>query len=204
MEGSKMNLSPHGIIELVGHEAIVLNRYKDTKGIWTIGIGHTQNAGIPNPHHITGTLSLNEVIDIFIRDVKSIETRVQKAFTRTITQHQFDAAVSFDFNTGAIDRAKWVQHFNCGNIKKSKYAFMQWRKPKEIINRRQYECKLFFEGKYSSTGWVNIYNAGKNGKIIWKKGKRIRLPKQIIEKITQSQKTESRFKKMIRGILWRK
>lgn len=40
-----MKLSKQGAMELIGHEAIVQTRYRDTKNIWTIGVGHTKAAG---------------------------------------------------------------------------------------------------------------------------------------------------------------
>ena len=38
-----------GAMELIGHEAIVQTRYRDTRNIWTIGVGHTKAAGDPDP-----------------------------------------------------------------------------------------------------------------------------------------------------------
>jgi hypothetical protein len=72
-------------------------------------------------------------MDIFARDIAKFETRVRKAFTRELSQAQFDAAVSFDFNTGGIHRASWVDHFNAGRDAQAKKAFMNWSKPREII-----------------------------------------------------------------------
>ncbi|WP_428141663.1 glycoside hydrolase family protein, partial [Bradyrhizobium sp.] len=34
---------------LISHEGIVLSRYKDSVGVWTIGVGHTKAAGNPDP-----------------------------------------------------------------------------------------------------------------------------------------------------------
>jgi lysozyme len=171
-----MKVSERGLAEIAGHEGIVLSRYKDSVGVWTIGIGHTVNAGQPDPSKVARELSLREVMEIFARDVQKFERRVNKAFSKPLTQAQFDAAVSFDFNTGGIHRASWVKKFNAGDIKGARKSFMAWRKPKEIIPRRQAERDLFFDGKYSGNGKVNTYKATSTGKVMWSSGQRVTLP----------------------------
>ena len=42
---NQMRVSAKGVIELISHEAIVLNSYHDTKGVWTFGVGVTDSAG---------------------------------------------------------------------------------------------------------------------------------------------------------------
>lgn len=171
-----MKVSERGLAEIAAHEGIVLSRYKDSVGVWTIGIGHTVNAGQPDPSKVTRELSLTEVMEIFARDVAKFEKRVSKAFTKPLSQSQFDAAVSFDFNTGGIHKASWVKKFNAGDIKGARKNFMLWRKPAEIIPRRQAECDLFFDGTYSGNGKANVYKASSTGKVLWSSGKRVTLP----------------------------
>lgn len=171
-----MRVSNKGLAEIASHEAIVKSKYKDSVGVWTIGIGHTAAAGHPDPEAVQGALSLHDVMDIFANDVQKFEQRVTNAFSRALTQEEFDAAVSFDFNTGGIDRATWVKEFNAGDLAAARNSFMNWRKPKEIIPRRQKECDLFFDHVYANDGFVTIYPATVRGKVQWSKGKRIKLP----------------------------
>jgi lysozyme len=171
-----MKVSKRGLAEIAAHEGIVLSKYKDSVGVWTIGIGHTKNAGLPNPATVSDELSLGEVMDIFARDIRKFENRVTSAFTRPLSQAQFDAAVSFDFNTGGIHKATWVKKYNAGDISGAKKSFMMWRKPPEIIPRRQAECILFFDGVYSGDGKVNVYRASSDGRVQWSSGKRVQLP----------------------------
>lgn len=171
-----MKISQRGLREIASHEAIVTSKYKDSVGVWTIGIGHTLGAGLPDPRRVVGDLSIEKTMEIFNRDIKKFERRVNKAFARALTQNQFDAAVSFDFNTGGIDRATWVKQFNRGDIKAARKSFMKWSKPKEIIARRRSECRLFFDGKYASNGYVSVYSASSNGRVNWSGDKRIKLP----------------------------
>jgi lysozyme len=171
-----MKVSERGLAEIAAHEGIVLSRYKDSVGVWTIGIGHTKNAGAPNPATVTRELSLTEVMEIFARDIQKFEKRVNKAFSKPLTQSQFDAAVSFDFNTGGIHEASWVKKFNAGDTKGARKNFMLWRKPAEIIPRRQAECDLFFDGTYSGDGKATVYKATSAGSVRWSTGKRVTLP----------------------------
>jgi lysozyme len=167
-----MKVSTRGLAEIASHEGIVTSRYKDSVGVWTLGIGHTASAGSPDPETNKREYTIPEIMGIFARDIAKFETRVRKAFTRELSQAQFDAAVSFDFNTGGIHRASWVDHFNAGRDAQAKKAFMNWSKPREIIPRRKAERDLFFTGKYGD-GSANIYPATPSGKVMWRSGKRV-------------------------------
>ena len=174
-----LRASQRGLAEIAAHEAIVLSAYIDSAGVWTVGIGHTANAGHPDPAKERREFSMDEIMSIFARDIEKCEDRVRKAFKRPLSQEQFDAAVSFDFNTGGIHRASWVKHFNQGDDARARTAFMAWRKPKAIIPRRQKERALFFDGTYSGDGRVCVYPASRSGTVLWRKGKRIALPTNI-------------------------
>lgn len=179
-----MHVSKKGLAEIASHEGIVTSRYKDSVGVWTIGIGHTANAGGVNPTDIDRDLTIPEIMEIFSEDIQKFEKRVVAAFTRELTQEQFDAAVSFDFNTGGIHRATWVKKFNAGDVSSAKKSFMAWSKPKEIIPRRKKERKLFFSGKYSGRGMANVYPA-ENGRVQWKKGKRVDVLNNVFQNETE-------------------
>lgn len=170
-----MKTSLQGAMEIIGHEAIVLTRYRDSKGVWTIGVGHTASAGLPDPRVYRGKLTLAEVFDLFRRDLAKFEKRVEKAFKRALKQHEFDAAVSFDFNTGAIDRATWVKSFNAGQRDAAVRQIMNWQRPKELRARRLKEQKLFSTGLYSGDGTAAVYPANDAGRIDWKRGYRVDL-----------------------------
>jgi lysozyme len=46
-----MKVSTRGLAEIASHEGIVTSRYKDSVGVWTLGIGHTASAGSPDPEN---------------------------------------------------------------------------------------------------------------------------------------------------------
>lgn len=141
-----MKVSARGREFIADHEGVRTKAYRDSVGVWTIGIGHTASAGPPTPR-AGMVISRAEVMEIFARDLGKFEARVTKALGN-VPQHVFDGAVSFDFNTGGIHRASWVKHYKAGNMSAAASAFMQWRKPPEIIGRRRDERDLIFSGDY--------------------------------------------------------
>ena len=173
-----MKVSDKGLAEIAGHEGIVPKRYLDSVGVWTIGIGHTVNAGDPNPSKVTRELSIAEVMEIFRRDIAKFETRVNKAVNAPMLQHEFDALVSFDFNTGGIYRAKLTKSLNSGNKVEAAKGFMGWVKPAEIRNRRTAEMNLFKSGRYGN-GHASIFDTYSNGNVNWGSGRRVNVLAQM-------------------------
>lgn len=146
-------------LEILEHEGIVLEAYKDSVGVWTWGGGVTDRSGHKvaryknNPKTVTRAL---EVYEWLLR--KTYLPDVLKAFKgHTLSESQLGAALSFHWNTGAILEADWVKHFKSGNQKAAYDAFLHWQKPKEILPRRKLERALFFDGVWSSDGIVNVY-----------------------------------------------
>jgi lysozyme len=171
----KMRLSKNGAMELIGHEAIVQTRYLDSVDVWTIGVGHTKSAGPPDPAGFLETMDLKAVFDLFMHDVAKYVASVNAVLKKEVTQTEFDALVSFHFNTGRIASASLTKSINAGDKVKAAEEFMNWRKPPEIIPRRTKEQKLFAQGVYSNGGRATVYPADENGKVQWSKGKIIDL-----------------------------
>lgn len=172
---AKMSMSKDGLMELIGHEAIVQTRYKDTAGVWTIGVGHTKQAGPPDPEGFEGEMSIADIAKLFRKDIVAYSDTVNAAVKVDVSQAEFDALVSFHFNTGAIKRASLVKSLNAGNRKKAAAEFLNWKKPPEIIKRRKKEQKLFADGVYSNSGKANLFKADKNGKVLFSTSKSIDL-----------------------------
>jgi len=152
-----MNLSDQGLLEICEHEGIVPAPYLDSKGIWTFGVGHTAAAGGPDPATMPRGMpadldaAIDRALDLLKEDLAKYEDRVNKAIKVPLKQHQFDALVSFDLNTGGIFKAKLTEAINRGDADAAKH-FMGWLKPKEIIGRRTDEMKLFQTGDYAANG----------------------------------------------------
>jgi len=166
-----MKISKRGFLEIAEHEGIVPGPYLDSRGIWTWGIGHTAAAGDPDPETMNRGMSGNvdgtivAVLAQFDRDLDVYERRVNRAITVPLAQHQFDALVSFDFNTGGIFRARLTQRINAGDPNAAD-SFMGWLKPPEIRGRRVDEMRLFQTGDYSANGdEIKVWRVDDRGRL---------------------------------------
>lgn len=166
-----MNISARGLAELAALEGIVTSRYKDSKGIWTIGIGHTSAAGPPDPATFTEYLTVDKALSLFKDDTKRYAADVSSILTVPVTQYEFDALVSFHYNTGAIRRASLVKSLNAGNRQQAAAQFMSWSTPPEVVGRRTKEMNLFRTGAYSTDPKANVYPATATGVVQWSRGK---------------------------------
>lgn len=151
-------------LEVASHEAIVRQAYKDTKGIWTWSIGLTNASGHNVERYIGNPQTLQHCLAVYVWALEKYAKEVREAFTRPLTQAQFAAALSFHYNTGAIKKATWVKSFNAGKIDAAKAEIMNYKKPPEIIPRRQKEQNLFFNGVWSNKGTILEYQVNANNK----------------------------------------
>lgn len=179
-----MNISTKGLIELAGHEGIVLEPYKDSVGVWTIGVGHTKAAGPPDPK-TSRKLELHEAIDLFKHDLKSYVRDVNQVVKIGINQHQFDALVSFHYNTGGIEEAALVQSLNAGHVDLAGEQFMNWRRPPSIIKRRKKEQRLFQHAVYSNRGEVPLYSATSDGRVKWSSRKNVNIVEHLAPELSK-------------------
>lgn len=155
-----MKTSKRGLIEICESEGIVVERYLDVVMVWTIGVGHTKAAGGLDPKKFLGTMSVEDCLNLFIKDVVKYENRVRQALKgKDVEQHVFDGLVSFDYNTGGVKRASFMPYLLSGNMKEAKRRFLFWNKPSSIIGRRKKEAALIFSGKYSSDHKVPVYTS---------------------------------------------
>ena len=147
-------------LELIGHEAIVLEAYRDSVNVWTWGIGVTNASGhTVYPRYKDDPQPIERCIEIFLWLLRTkYIPDVEKAFAGCeLTEAQFAAALSFHYNTGAIKKADWVIRFRAGDEEAAHRSFMNWRKPPEIIPRRTRERDLFFDGRWSQDGMATVY-----------------------------------------------
>ncbi|HSG19826.1 MAG TPA: lysozyme, partial [Burkholderiaceae bacterium] len=175
-----MKTSLRGLAEIASHEGIVLEPYVDSVGVWTIGIGHTAAAGSPDPSAMPKgkAITLERAFQLFEKDIKTYEAAVSRAIKVPVSQYQFDAAVSFHYNTGSIAKASWVKALNAGDAAKAAEQIMNWGKPPEIIPRRRKEQALFRDGIYGD-GMATIFPADDRGRVQWAKGTRINVLERL-------------------------
>lgn len=146
-------------MELIQHEAIVQEAYKDSQGIWTWGVGVTSASGHSVERYKDNPQPLAKCLAIYVWLLREkYAPAVRQAFSgRELTEAQFAAALSFHYNTGAIERASWVKTWLTGGLAKAKEQFLEWRRPPAIMGRRRAEADLFFHGKWSSGGLAAVY-----------------------------------------------
>ena len=167
-----MRISNRGLLEICEHEGVVPGPYIDSVGVWTYGVGHTAAAGDPRPDRMRRgmpddlTNEMWSVFDVFRRDVEKYENRVSDAINVPLKQHEFDALVSFDFNTGGIHRAKLTARINKGDPLAHR-SFLGWLKPASITKRRTAEMNLFTSGDYDASGTdIAVWNVDADGKLL--------------------------------------
>ena len=151
-------LTKRVLLELLSHEGIVLEAYKDSVGVWTWGVGVTSASGHRVLRYKDNPQPMSKVIEIYkwLVETKYLPD-VLEAFTVELSEAQLAAALSFHYNTGAIKRASWVKSFNAGNVAKARREIMNWRTPSSIIERRGKERDLFFDEKWSNDGKSTVY-----------------------------------------------
>jgi lysozyme len=109
--------------------------------------------------------AIDRAIAVFRDDVPKYEARVNAAIKVPLAQHQFDALVSFDLNTGGIHRANLTKAINAGDPNASEH-FFGWLRPAEIRKRRTAEKRLFETGDYDHNGdQITVWRVDAAGKL---------------------------------------
>jgi len=168
-----MKTSDKGVMSLIIHEGVVPGPYLDSVGVVTYGIGHTHFAGSPDPRDLPRGMpqdldkTLKEIFQVFRKDLAKYEAEVLQALKVKVEQHEFDALVSFHYNTGGIAKAALTRHLNSGDRKAAAEAFMGWSRPKEIIPRRKAEQALFARGEYTK-GRATVWGVTDSMRVVWK------------------------------------
>lgn len=163
-EPQPRRLNARIVLELIGHEAIVQEAYRDSVGVWTWAVGVTNASGhevCPRYKDNPQTLRRCLEVSIWLMETKYLPEALGAFPGRELTDEQLAAALSFHYNTGAIDRAGWVKHFMAGRTDAARAAIMEWRNPPEIVPRRAKERDLFFDGRWSQDGKSTVYPVAK-------------------------------------------
>ena len=145
-----MKLSAKGIALLKQLEGCSLIAYRDSKGVWTIGYGHTGRDFGPGSRW-----SQREADDMLVADVAWAEAAVNNLVKSIINQNQFDALVIFTFNVGAanLKLSTLLKKVNGSDWVGAQAQFRRWNKVTMpnglmkvdvgLVNRRRAECELF-------------------------------------------------------------
>lgn len=137
-----MKTSPAGRKAIMQREGVRLHAYRDSRGIWTCGVGHA--AGAPKVWPWT-SWTLAQADAVLATDLESFEVAVTIAVKRPLTQNEFDACMSLAFNIGAggFRGSSVVKQINSGNTQEAANDFLLWDSPAELLGRRESERKQF-------------------------------------------------------------
>lgn len=137
-------MSANGRALLIQREGFRLKAYKDSVGVWTIGVGHTSMAGAPLVHPGM-TITREQADNILKKDLALFEDAVEGSVKVPMTQGQFDALVSLAFNIGTMGfrKSTVVRRLNAGNYRGAADAFLMWNKPAVLTGRRKSERAQF-------------------------------------------------------------
>jgi lysozyme len=153
-----MKTSDKGVSLIKAHEGKRLSAYTCPGGVLTIGYGHTSAAGKPDV--VRGMrITEREAEDILRRDLSRFEARVNQLVKVPLTQGQFDALVSFDFNTGKLHSSTLLKRLNAGKYAEVPRHLMRWtkgggRELPGLVRRRRDEAELWRSLDPGVTGGV--------------------------------------------------
>lgn len=139
-----MKTSKQGLDLIKRFEGLRLKAYKDQGGLLTIGYGSTR--GVTKDLVITA----QEAEDRLRDDLSHAEMAVLCQIKVPLTQHQFDALVSFTFNVGAgnLHDSILKKRVNAGDYVHASKWFLPWCKvhgveSEGLMNRRHAEMEFF-------------------------------------------------------------
>jgi len=117
--------------------------YKDSKGLWTIGVGHLIKSDEQDLIH--ATLTDEQVEELLKSDLKWCSEAVESSVKVPLQQNQFDALYSLCFNIGETNfrKSTVVKKINANDMQGAADAILMWNKPDVLINRRKRERALF-------------------------------------------------------------
>jgi lysozyme len=140
-----MNTSPAGRAMIESFEGFRAAAYLPTPDdVPTIGYGHTLGVKM-------GDVCPEQDADEFLEaDLAAAEQAVTRKVTAAVTQHQFDALVSFVFNVGAgnFESSTLLKLLNAGDMEGAANQFLAWDKQAGkvlpgLLSRRSVERAWF-------------------------------------------------------------
>lgn len=173
-----MKTSAIGRALIEKYEGLILQSYDDAndriikagqtaRGTLTIGYGHTSAAGAPKV--FAGQKITKEQADsILANDLAAVEADVNRLVKVPLNQNQYDAIVSFHFNTGSLGKSSLLKALNKKDYKGAADGFMLYTRGRVggqlvqmsgLVKRRKEEVALFNKPYTSVTPHVTAGGA---------------------------------------------
>jgi lysozyme len=118
----QLTYTADGLIFTEGFEGCRLVAYQDTRGVWTIGYGHTM--GVKSGD----TCTQDEANDFLQRDILWAADCVNKNINITLNQNEFNALTDFVFNVGCGNfiNSTLIKDLNVSNFNKVATDLEMW------------------------------------------------------------------------------
>ncbi|EBE2439124.1 lysozyme [Salmonella enterica] len=146
-----MKISDRGLAALKHEEGCRLTAYPDSRGVWTIGTGHTGRVDGVAVHK--GMTITRDTADRLLRDDLSwVERCIADRVTVPLNQNQYDALCSLIFNIGdnAFIGSTVRRQLNAGNYTAAADAFLEWSRAgsnKTLLAPRRGRERAMFLGQ---------------------------------------------------------
>jgi len=123
-------LSEHGEQLIKDFEGLRLNAYRDEANIWTIGYGSTRYHDGKAVKPGDKLASEAQASALFKNTLMPYEDSVRRYVKVELTQNQFDALVSFNYNTGAgaLPTSTLLKKLNSGEYLAAANQLLLWNK----------------------------------------------------------------------------
>lgn len=144
-----MRTSPTGVGLIKRHEGLALRAYPDPVGVWTNGYGHTRGV---HPDQLIDEVQAERWLR---EDLLEVERVINAAVRVPLTQAQFDALASWQFNTGGLLGSTLLKRLNAGRYDLVDDEMLRWVygtkdgvkvKLPGLIRRRAEEASLWIQG----------------------------------------------------------
>ena len=143
IEENVMAIAKSTLSFITKEEGLRNKAYKDSKGLWTIGVGHLIKPD--EKHLLTATLTDEQVEELLQSDLRWCQDAVDNEVKVPLTQNQYDALYSLCFNIGETNfrKSTVLRKINENDLKGAADAILMWNKPEVLVNRRKRERALF-------------------------------------------------------------
>ena len=133
-----------GLALIKKFEGCELEAYQCSAGVWTIGYGHTKDV-------VEGmTITQEEAEQMLVDELHEYESYINKYVTVALSQNQFDALVSWEYNLGPanLSASTMLKVLNSGEYEDVPAQMKRWNKAggkvlEGLIRRREAEACLF-------------------------------------------------------------
>ena len=145
-----MELSDNGIALIVSFEGLALVPYNDSRNFATIGIGHLLHKSPVTTSD--ACISQQEAYALFRQDADWAVRCINLLVKVPLTQNQFDALVSWEFNLGegTLEHSMVLELLNQGNYKEASQHMLLYNEAgghvlPGLVRRRGAEVALFLK-----------------------------------------------------------